>query len=75
MSDSLSEKETFYSSIEAATIAENEQQPLDNSTTETATCIPPQNQKTGRLREIYEKNLVSDEHLQYALFSSRPIIF
>ena len=75
MSDSLSEKETFYSSIEAATIAENEQQPLDNSTTETATCIPPQNQKNGRLREIYEKNLVSDEHLQYALFSSRPIIF
>ena len=31
--------------------------------------------KTKSLREIYEQTLVSDEHLQYALFSSHPTIF
>ena len=43
VSDSLSEQETINSSIEATTVAENEQQPLDNSIKEIATCSPPQN--------------------------------
>ena len=75
VSDSPSEQETVDSNIEVATIAENAQQPLDNSTKQTAHYSPPQNQKTRSLREIYEQTLVSDEHLQYPIFSSQPIIF
>ena len=54
VSNSLFEQETVDSSIEATTVAENEQQPLANNTKETTTCSPPQNQKTRSLREIYE---------------------
>ena len=75
VSDSISEQETIDSSIEATIVAKNEQQPLDNNTKETTTCSPPQNQKTRSLREIYEQAHVTDEHLQYALFSSDPTIF
>ena len=55
----------------AAIVVENEQQPAD-STKET-TCSPPQNKKTRSLKEIYEQ--APDEHLQYALFSSRRTLF
>ena len=54
VSDSLSEQETIDSSIEATIVTKNEKQPLDNSTKETTTCSPSQNQKTRSLREIYE---------------------
>ena len=75
VSDSLYVQEMVDSSIEAATIVENEQQPVDSSTKETTTDSPPQNQKTRSLREIYEPTPISNEHLQYALFSSQPTIF
>ena len=75
VSDSLSEQETIDSSIEVETVAENEQQPLDRSSKETTTDNPPQNYKTRSLREIYEPTPLSDEHLQYALFSSQPTFF
>ena len=75
MSDFLSKKEIVDSSIEATIVAENEQQPLDSSIKETATCSPPQNQKTKSLREIYEQTPVIDEHLLYALFSCQPTFF
>ena len=52
-----------------------EQEIDDSSIRETTTYNPPQNQKTRSLREIYEQTPVSDEHLQYALFSSHPTIF
>ena len=54
VSDSLSEQEIIDSSIKAATVAQNEQQPVDRNTKETTTYSPPQNQKTRSLREIYE---------------------
>ena len=41
----------------------------------TTLCSPPQNQKTRSLREIYEHTPVSDEHLQYTLFSSEATFF
>ena len=75
VSDSLSKQEIVDSSIEATTVAENEQQPLNSSTKEITTCSLPQNKKTKSLREIYEQTLLSDEHIQYALFSSQPTIF
>ena len=75
VSDSLFEQEIVDGSIDAAIVAENEQQPADNITKETTLCSPPQNQKTRSLREIYEHALVTDDHLQYALFSSDPTIF
>ena len=75
VSDSLFEEETVDCSIEAAIVAENEQQPADSITKETTLCSPPQNQKTRNLREIYEQAPVTDEHLQYALFSSDATIF
>ena len=75
VSDRLSEQETVDSSIEVATISENEQRTLDSGTNETTTNIPPQNQKTRSLREIYEKTLVSDVHLQYGLVSSQSTFF
>ena len=53
VSDSLFEQETVDSSIEAAIVAENEQQPADSITKETTICSPPQNQKTRSLKEIY----------------------
>ena len=67
--------ETVDRSIEAATLAQNEQQLVDNKSKETSTHNPPQNQKTRSLREIYEDTPVSDEHLQYALFHSHPRFF
>ena len=70
VSDSLFEQEIVDSSIEAAIVAENEQQPANSITKETTLCNPPQNQKTRSLREIYVQTPVSNEHLQYALFSS-----
>ena len=70
VSDSIFKQEIFDSNIKAARVAENEQQPVDSNTKETTLCSPPQNQKTKSLRELYEQTLVSDEHLQYALFSS-----
>ena len=75
VSDSLSEQKTIDSSIEAVTVVENEQQLLDNNTNETLKDNPSQNQKTKSLMEIYEQTPVSDEHLQYALFSSQLTIF
>ena len=53
VSDSLFEQETIDSSIEAAIVAENEQQPAD--ITKETTCSPPQNQKTRSLKEIYKQ--------------------
>ena len=41
VSDSLSKQEKVDSRIEVATVVENEQQPLDSSTKEIATCSPP----------------------------------
>ena len=70
MSNSLFEQEIVDGSIEAAIVAENEQQLVDNTK---ETCSPPQNQKTRSLKEIYEQAF--DEHLQYALFSSDSTIF
>ena len=64
VSVSILEQETVDSSIEAATVAKNEQQPLDNNIKEIVTCSSPQNQKTRSLREIYEQAPYSDEHLQ-----------
>ena len=64
--DSLSEKETVDTNIEAGTISHSQQQPFDSSTKETI---------RDSMREIYEETPVSNEHLQYALFSSQPTIF
>ena len=71
VSDSLFEQEIVDVSIEAVIVAENEQQPADN--TKETTCSPPQNKKTISLKEIYEQ--APDEHLQYALFSSERTLF
>ena len=70
VSDSLSVQEIVDSNIEAAIVVENDQQTIDSNIEETIIDGPPQNQKTRSLREIYEQTPVSDEHLQYALFSS-----
>ena len=43
VSDSLSKQETVDNNIESATVAENEQQPVDNNTKETTTDNPHQN--------------------------------
>ena len=75
VSDSLFEQETIDSSIEAAIVVENGQQPVDSITEETTTDSPPQNQKTRSLREIYEDTPVSDEHVQYAMFCSHHTFF
>ena len=75
VSDSLSEQETVDSNIEAATISQNDQQPVDRSTKETTKNSPPQNQKPEVWAHIYEHTPISNEHLQYALFSSHPTIF
>ena len=75
VSDSLFEQEIVDGSIETAIVVENEQQPADIITKETTLCSPPQNQKTRSLREIYKLTPISNEHLQYALFSSQHTIF
>ena len=64
--DSLSEQETVDRNIEAAIVSHNEKQPFDSSTKETI---------RDSLRDIYEETPISNEHLQYALFSSQPTIF
>ena len=61
VSDSLFEQETVDRSIEAAIVAENEQQPADSITKETTLCSPPQNQKTKILREIYEQQFLKKQ--------------
>ena len=43
VSDSLFEQEIVDGSIQAAIVAENEQQPDDSITKETTLCSPPQN--------------------------------
>ena len=51
VSDSLSKQETVDSSIDAATVPENEKQPVNSSTKET-TYSPPQNQKQKFERDL-----------------------
>ena len=71
----VSLRQTVDSTIEAVTFAQNEQQQVDISTKETTSDSPLHIQKTTSLKEIYEQAPLSDEHLQFALFSSQPTIF
>ena len=61
--------------LESASIKNEQQQPININTNETTINSPPENRKTRILKEIYEDTPVSDEHLQYAMFSSQPTIF